>query len=89
MSKAHPGFAAVQKKIESQGHSAASAGAILASASRNASKSAKKANPKLTRVKGGVDSISVNSMKGHELSSDRVANLKAKSEFSSGCCCER
>lgn len=45
-------FKAVQKKIEGQGHSAASAGAILASATRNASPAAKKANPKLNRVKG-------------------------------------
>lgn len=48
----HPGFAAVQKKIEGEGYSKQSAGAILASASRHASKAAKKANPRLTRVKG-------------------------------------
>jgi len=51
--KLHPGFAAVQKKIEGEGYSKKSAGAILASASRNASKSAKKANPRLNKVKGG------------------------------------
>ena len=51
-SKKHPGFAAVQKKIEASGHSKESAGAILASASRGASAKAKKANPKLGKVKG-------------------------------------
>ena len=45
-------FKSVQKKIEGQGHSAASAGAILASATRHASPAAKRANPKLKRVKG-------------------------------------
>lgn len=45
-------FNSVQKKIEGEGHSAASAGAILASASRNASPAAKKANPDLKKVKG-------------------------------------
>lgn len=49
---AHPGFAKVQGKIEKEGYSKDAAGAILASASRNASKSAKKANPKLNKVKG-------------------------------------
>ena len=77
----HPGFAAVQKKIQSQGHSAASAGAILASATRNASKSAKKKNPALKKVKGGSTSISANSMKGKALTQDRKANLAAKCEF--------
>lgn len=50
MKKAHPGFAAVQKKIQSEGYSKKSAGAILANASRNASPAAKKANPRLRRV---------------------------------------
>jgi hypothetical protein len=50
--KKHPGFAAVRKKIQSEGYSKKSAGAILASASRHASKGAKKANPRLNRVKG-------------------------------------
>ncbi|SRR6266568_4547734 len=45
-------FKSVQKKIASQGHSMESAGAILASASRHASAAAKRANPKLKRVKG-------------------------------------
>src|SRR5579863_2667885 len=48
----HPGFAAVQSKIQSEGYSKQSAGAILASASRNASKDAHKANPRLNKVKG-------------------------------------
>lgn len=53
MSKAHPGFKAEQRKIEAEGHSKASAGAILASASRHASAKAKKRNPRLRRVGGG------------------------------------
>ena len=48
----HPGFAAVQRKIEGEGYSKKSAGAILASATRKASPAAKKANPRLNRVKG-------------------------------------
>jgi hypothetical protein len=53
MSTKHPGFAAVQKKIEkSEGVGKDEAGAILASTSRRASKSAKKKNPRLNRVKG-------------------------------------
>jgi hypothetical protein len=52
-SKKHPGFKAVQSSIASkQGVSMKSAGAILASASRNASPAAKKANPNLKKVKG-------------------------------------
>jgi hypothetical protein len=50
---AHPGFKAVQGKIEKEGYSKGAAGAILASASRHASAKAKKANPKLNKVKGG------------------------------------
>lgn len=50
---AHPGFSAVQSKIAAkEGVSKDRAGAILASASRHASKAAKKANPRLNRVKG-------------------------------------
>ena len=46
-------FAAVQAKIANkEGVSRKRAGAILASASRNASASAKRKNPKLKRVKG-------------------------------------
>ena len=52
MSKAHPGFKAVQRKIEAEGYSAKSAGAILASSSRKASPMAHKANPHLDRVHG-------------------------------------
>lgn len=48
----HPGFAAVQKKIQGEGYSAKAAGAILASKTRSASKAAHKANPRLNRVKG-------------------------------------
>lgn len=45
-------FKSVQKKIEKKdGVSRKSAGAILASASRNASPAAKRKNPKLKRVK--------------------------------------
>jgi hypothetical protein len=51
-SKKHPGLKSVQKKIEKEGYSKKSAGAILASASRNASKGAKKSNPALKKVKG-------------------------------------
>ena len=52
MKKKHPGFKAVQRKIEHEGYSKKAAGAILASASRGASKAAHKANPRLSRVKG-------------------------------------
>lgn len=52
MAKSHPGFKAVQSKIAAkEGVSKKSAGAILASASRGASKSAKAKNPSLRRVK--------------------------------------
>lgn len=46
----HPGFKAVQGKIEKEGYSKGAAGAILANASRHASKAAKKANPRLKKV---------------------------------------
>jgi hypothetical protein len=50
--KSHPGFKSVQNSIaRKQGVSKAAAGAILANSSRNASKAAKKANPRLKRVK--------------------------------------
>lgn len=53
MASQHPGFAAVQNKIASkEGVSHKAAGAILAAASRHASARAKKANPRLKRVKG-------------------------------------
>ena len=48
----HPGFKKVQNSIASkQGVSKEAAGAILASATRKASPAAKKANPRLKRVK--------------------------------------
>lgn len=48
----HPGFKAVSKSIQKrEGVSAKAAGAILASATRKASPAAKKANPRLKRVK--------------------------------------
>ena len=50
-SKAHPGFKGVQKKIEGEGYSKESAGAILANATRKASSGAKAKNPKLKKVK--------------------------------------
>jgi len=52
-SKAHPGFKAVAKSIaKKEGVSSNAAGAILASAGRNASKAAHKSNPKLNKIKG-------------------------------------
>lgn len=51
-SKAHPGFKSIQKKIEGEGYSKNSAGAILANASRKASPKAKEKNSKLSKVKG-------------------------------------
>lgn len=51
-SKKHPGFKAVQNKIaKKQGISKEKAGAILAASSRNASKAAKKKNPRLKKVR--------------------------------------
>lgn len=47
----HPGFKKVQSKIEKEGYGKEAAGAILANASRKASKGAKQANPKLKKVK--------------------------------------
>ena len=52
MKKSHPGFKAVQAKVQREGYSKSAAGAIVASAARNASKAAHKANPRLNRVKG-------------------------------------
>lgn len=52
MATKHPGFKSVQKSIaRKEGVSMKAAGAILASASRNASPAAKRANPKLRKVK--------------------------------------
>ena len=48
----HPGFKAVAQKIaRKEGVSMKQASAILASSTRNASASAKRANPRLKRVK--------------------------------------
>jgi hypothetical protein len=52
MANAHPGFKAVQKKIQGEGYSKKQAGAILAAKSRAASPAAKAKNPKLKKVKG-------------------------------------
>ena len=50
--KPHPGFKNVQDSIaKKEGVSEKAAGAILASRSSGASKAAKKANPRLRRVK--------------------------------------
>lgn len=51
MASAHPGFKAVQSKIAKK-YGMKRAGAILAASTRNASAKAKKANPRLKRVKG-------------------------------------
>jgi hypothetical protein len=48
--KKHPGFKAVESKIAKK-YGMKSAGAILASKTRNASASAKKKNPRLKNVK--------------------------------------
>lgn len=49
----HPGFKKVQNEIaKKEGVSKKEAGAILAKATRGASAKAKKANPRLKRVKG-------------------------------------
>jgi hypothetical protein len=49
----HPGFKAVQKRIAKKyGGNMKKAGAILASATRGASKKAKKKNPRLKKVRG-------------------------------------
>lgn len=49
----HPGFKAVAKKIAKRyGGNMKKAGAILAASTRRASKSAKRKNPRLKRVKG-------------------------------------
>lgn len=50
--KRHPGFQAVQSKVQGEGYSKKVAGAIVASAARNASTGAKKSNPRLKKVKG-------------------------------------
>jgi len=53
MAKSHPGFKSVAKKIASHEHLPyGRAAAILASSTRHASPEAKKANPRLKKVKG-------------------------------------
>jgi len=49
--KAHPGFKAVQGKIQAEGYSRKVAEAILAARTRHASTSAKRANLHLSKVK--------------------------------------
>lgn len=49
--KKHPGFKAVQSKIEGEGYTHEQAGAILASKTRHASAAAHAANPNLGKVK--------------------------------------
>jgi uncharacterized protein YigE (DUF2233 family) len=52
-SKAHPGFKSVQSSIaRKEGVGMKRAGAILAASSRRASPAAKRANPRLNRVRG-------------------------------------
>lgn len=52
VSSLHPGFKKIQARIAAkEGISKGAAGAILANSSRNASKKAEKANPKLNKVK--------------------------------------
>ena len=50
--KKHIGFKGAVSKVEKEGYGKKAAGAIIASASRGASKKAKAANPRLKRVKG-------------------------------------
>jgi hypothetical protein len=53
MSKVHMGFKKAARSIEKrEGISKERADAILAAGARNASKGAKKANPRLAKVKG-------------------------------------
>lgn len=52
MSKEHPGFKAVQGKIEKEGYSPKVAAAILASKTRASSSAAKRENPNLKKVPG-------------------------------------
>lgn len=51
MPKKHPGFKGVQRKIEGEGYNKRAAGAILANKTRHASAGAKRANPRLRKVK--------------------------------------
>lgn len=49
--KAHPGFKAVEARVARES-GVRDPGAVVAAAARNASPEAKKANPRLKRVKG-------------------------------------
>jgi len=51
MATKHPGFKSVQNKIQKEGYSKESAGAILANASRKSSPTAKAKNKNLKKVK--------------------------------------
>jgi hypothetical protein len=74
-------FKSVQAGIaKKQGISAERAGAILAAGTRRASPAAKRANPKLKKVKGGNTLISASSMKGQSMG-NRTANLADKEKF--------
>lgn len=52
MVKKHIGFKGAENKVEKEGYSKKVAGAIIANAARKASPAAKKANPRLAKVKG-------------------------------------
>lgn len=73
MSKAHPGFKAVQAKIaRKEGVGKARAGAILAAATRKASPAAKRKNPALKRVKGNpMDESRAHEMRRGDMREDK------------------
>jgi hypothetical protein len=83
MAKAHPGFQNVAEGIaKKQGVSKERASAMLAAGTRRASAKAKKANPRLHRVKGGNDWAGP--MKSAGLVEGRKHNLSAKEHFTEG-----
>jgi len=51
LTKAHPGFKAVEAKVAKES-GIRNPGAVVAAAARNASPAAKRANPNLKKVKG-------------------------------------
>lgn len=61
---AHPGFAAVQKKIAARGYGMKRAGAILASSTRKAGAKARRKNPNLNKVKGGMGKLAARQFYG-------------------------
>ena len=71
----HPGFKAVQAKVQSEGYSKKAAGAIVASAARNASPAAKKANPRLNKVKSHEKP---NESKAHEAKESPAVERREK-----------